>query len=172
MSFVINNSLTFFFVHCILIVLPEHMSSPPVFNGVRVTRSLVLYVCFVDRCLSFCTFSFVDCVVFTSSIYGFWLPLWLLQTLPKLSRCFCIVFSLPFMMNNFLTFVRVISRLLVEMKTPVNFRFCIISILPFVMDDPLIFDSVVYDEQSLNLRLCIVSGWFFQMSNTLTSVSV
>jgi hypothetical protein len=32
--------------------------TPPVFSGVRVTRSLVLYVCFVDRCLSFCTFSF------------------------------------------------------------------------------------------------------------------
>jgi hypothetical protein len=32
--------------------LPEHMSSPPIFSGVRVTRSLVLYVCFVDRCLS------------------------------------------------------------------------------------------------------------------------
>jgi len=29
------------------------MSSPAVFSGVRVTRSLVLYVCFVDRCLSF-----------------------------------------------------------------------------------------------------------------------
>ena len=28
-------------------------SSPPVFSGVRVTRSLVLYACFVDR-LSFC----------------------------------------------------------------------------------------------------------------------
>ena len=26
---------------------PEHLSSPPVFSGVRVTRSLVLYVCFV-----------------------------------------------------------------------------------------------------------------------------
>jgi hypothetical protein len=42
--------------------------------GVRVTRSLVLCVCFVDRCLSFCTFSFGDCVVCPSSIYGFWLP--------------------------------------------------------------------------------------------------
>jgi branched-subunit amino acid transport protein len=41
-----------------LLNLPEHLSSPPVFSGVRVTRSLVLYVCFVDRCLSFCTFSF------------------------------------------------------------------------------------------------------------------
>ena len=40
------------------------------FSGVRVTRSLVLYVCFVDRCLSFCTFSFDHCVV-CSSIYGF-----------------------------------------------------------------------------------------------------
>ena len=39
-----------------LLTLPEHLSSPPVFNGVRVTRSLVLYVCFVDRCLSFCPF--------------------------------------------------------------------------------------------------------------------
>ena len=30
----------------------------PVFSGVRVTRTLVLCVCFVDRCLSFCTFFF------------------------------------------------------------------------------------------------------------------
>ena len=47
----------------------------PGFSGVRVTRSLVLYVCFVDRCLSFCTFSFGHYVVCSSSIYGFWLPL-------------------------------------------------------------------------------------------------
>jgi hypothetical protein len=39
-----------------------HLSSTPVFSGVRVTRSLVLYVCFVDRCLSLCTFSFDHCV--------------------------------------------------------------------------------------------------------------
>ena len=36
-----------------LLTLPEHLSSPPVFSGVCVTRSLVLCVCFVDRCLSF-----------------------------------------------------------------------------------------------------------------------
>ena len=36
-----------------LLTLPVHLSSPPVFSGVRVTRSLVLYVCFVDRCLYF-----------------------------------------------------------------------------------------------------------------------
>jgi hypothetical protein len=43
-----------------LLTLPEHLSSPPVFGGVRVTRSIGLYVCFVDRCLYFCTFSFFD----------------------------------------------------------------------------------------------------------------
>jgi hypothetical protein len=64
-----------------LLTLPEHLSSPPVFSGVRVTRSLVLCVCFGDRCLSFCTFYFGHCVVCSSSIYGFWLPLWYLQSL-------------------------------------------------------------------------------------------
>ena len=54
---------------------------PPVFSGVRVTRSLVLRVCSVNRCLSFCTFSFGHFIVCPSSIYGFWLPLWYLQTL-------------------------------------------------------------------------------------------
>jgi hypothetical protein len=54
-------------LHC----FPEHMSSPPVFSGVRVTRSLVLCVCFVDRYLSFSTFSFGHYVVCSSSIYGF-----------------------------------------------------------------------------------------------------
>jgi len=64
-----------------LLALSEHLSSPQVFSGIRVTRSLILYVCFVDRCLSFYTFSFDHCVVCSSSIYGFWLPLWYLQTL-------------------------------------------------------------------------------------------
>ena len=64
-----------------LLTLPEHPSSPPVLSGVRVNRSLVLYICFVDRCLSFCTFSFGHCVVCSSSIYGFCSPLWYLQTL-------------------------------------------------------------------------------------------
>jgi hypothetical protein len=36
-----------------LLTVPEHLSSPPVFSGVRVSRSLVLYVCFVDRFLYF-----------------------------------------------------------------------------------------------------------------------
>jgi hypothetical protein len=52
-----------------------------VFSEVRVIRSLVLCVCFVDRCLPFCPFSFGHCVACPSSIYAFWLPLWYLQTL-------------------------------------------------------------------------------------------
>ena len=36
-----------------LLSLPEHLSSSPVFSGVRVTRCLVFCVCFVDRCLAF-----------------------------------------------------------------------------------------------------------------------
>jgi len=79
-----------------LLTIPEHLISPPVFSGVSVTRSLVLCICFVDCCLSFCTFSFGHCVVCPSSMYGFWLPLWYLQTLLKIGEynqlfrnCFC-----------------------------------------------------------------------------------
>jgi hypothetical protein len=36
-----------------LLTLQEPPSSPPVFSGVRFTRSLVLCACFVDCCLSF-----------------------------------------------------------------------------------------------------------------------
>ena len=54
------NSLIFFFTwnylatlcHIELPTIPVH----PGFSGVCVTRSLVLCVCFVDRCLSFCNF--------------------------------------------------------------------------------------------------------------------
>ena len=51
-----------------LLILPEHLISSPVFSGVRVTRSLVLCICFVDRCFSFSPFSFGHCVTCSSSI--------------------------------------------------------------------------------------------------------
>ena len=54
--------------------------STRVLVGFVLLWSLVLCVCFVDRCLSFCTFFFGHCAV-CPSIYGFWLPLWYLQTL-------------------------------------------------------------------------------------------
>jgi hypothetical protein len=47
-------------------------------SGVRVTRSLVLCVCFVDRCLYF---FLGHCGVCSSSIYGLCLHLWYLQAL-------------------------------------------------------------------------------------------
>jgi hypothetical protein len=71
---IIVTSRTRCFSDCHNKVLPEHLSSPPVFSEVRITRFLVLCVCFVDRCLSFCPFSFGRCVVCPSSNYGFWLP--------------------------------------------------------------------------------------------------
>ena len=66
-----------------LLTLPEHLSSPPIFSGFCVTWSLVLCVYFEDHCLSFFHFSFGHCVICPSSIYGFWLYLWYLQTLLK-----------------------------------------------------------------------------------------
>jgi len=50
-----------------LLILPEHLS------GVRVTRSLVLCVCFVDRYLSFCTFAHCLSILlrYTDSDYPF-----------------------------------------------------------------------------------------------------
>ena len=64
-----------------LFILPEQPSSPPGFSRIRVTRSLVLRVCFVDGCLSSHFFSFGHCVFCPYSTYWFWLPLWYLQTL-------------------------------------------------------------------------------------------
>jgi hypothetical protein len=66
-----------------LIILPVHLSWHPVFSGVDVTRSLVICLCFVDRCLSLCLFSFGHYVVCPSLIYGLWLAFRHLQTLLK-----------------------------------------------------------------------------------------
>jgi hypothetical protein len=77
-----------------LFTLPEHLSSPPIVSGVRVTRSLVLHICFVDRCLSHCTFYFGNCLICSSSIYGFWLSLWYLQTLLNRVNVIASIFTL------------------------------------------------------------------------------
>jgi len=53
----------------------------PVFSGVRFTRSLVFCVMFCRLLFVLCHFSFGHCDVCSSSIYGFWLPLWYLQSL-------------------------------------------------------------------------------------------
>ena len=65
-----------------LLILSEHLSSPPVLVG------FVLLDLYVYVCLSLSTFSFRHCVVRPSLNYGFWLPLWYLQTLlTTILRC-------------------------------------------------------------------------------------
>ena len=71
---------------------PEHLNSSPVFSAVRVTQSLVLYVCFVDHCFTLCPFG--HCVVYLSLIYRFWLPLRYLQTLLADTWMFCQLLNL------------------------------------------------------------------------------
>jgi hypothetical protein len=52
------------------------------YHSVRqVSKSLVLCVDCVDHCLFFCPFSFGHCVVCSSSICGFWIPLCLMWPL-------------------------------------------------------------------------------------------
>ena len=77
--------------------LPEHPSSPPVFSGVRVTRSLVLYVYFVERCLYFffwplCCHGVFDIRILITS-------LWYLQTFLSYKEdyrvlIFCTIFEI------------------------------------------------------------------------------
>jgi hypothetical protein len=64
-----------------LVTLPKHLSSTPVSSGVCATRSLGCFCMFCRSLFVLCTFSFGHCVVCSSLIYGFLLPLWYLQTL-------------------------------------------------------------------------------------------
>ena len=90
--------------------LPEHLSSPLVFSGVRVTRSLVLCVCFVDRCLYFCTSFWPLCCLYyfdlrilitplVSSSSSYWLILQYYSDIGDLSRfwlsCLGLLVHLP-----------------------------------------------------------------------------
>jgi hypothetical protein len=69
------NILTFYIIQANNVF--AHPSSPPVFSGVRVTRSLVFFVMFVYRCLSF-FFWPLCCLSFDLRIL---ITLWYLQTL-------------------------------------------------------------------------------------------
>ena len=94
-----------------LLTLPEHLSSPLVFSGLRVTQSLVLCVCFVDLFFPFVLFllaSVLSVLLWhTDSNYPFgifWpvcclsffdirilITLWYLQSLLILIITFCIL---------------------------------------------------------------------------------
>ena len=70
MSFYVSTA-TFFLLHCDEWEGPRCSSAETqvchrsyiIAARVRVTLSLVLYICLVDRCLTLCTFSFGHCVV-------------------------------------------------------------------------------------------------------------
>ena len=77
-SALIFNSISFKFYEkkVSTVILNNSFRAPefiPLFRGVRVTRSLVLGLGFVDRCLSFCLFSFGKvlsfCIRITDSDY-------------------------------------------------------------------------------------------------------
>ena len=71
-----------------LLTLPYYLNSPPVFTVVPVTRSLVLYVCFVDRCLSFCSYFFWPlCCLFFFDLQNL-NTLWYLETLLTITFLF------------------------------------------------------------------------------------
>ena len=63
--------------------IPDHLSLPQVFSGVDVARALVFCVVFCRSSfvlLSFFFWLLCYSVVCQTSIYGFWLQLWHLQT--------------------------------------------------------------------------------------------
>ena len=60
-----------------LSTLPEHLITTPVFNVVHVAESLVFCVVF---CISLFLFSVDYCIACFSSIEGFWLSIWYIQT--------------------------------------------------------------------------------------------
>ena len=65
-----------------LLALPEHMSTPSGFSGIRVARSWTLYVVF---CRSLFVLFILVIVFCHFSIYDFWLPLWYLQPFLRIS---------------------------------------------------------------------------------------
>ena len=70
-------------VEQVLLTLSEHLSSPPVFCS---CYSIFSFMCMFCRLLfvllsKILSFSFGHCVVCSSLIYRFWLPIWYLQSL-------------------------------------------------------------------------------------------
>ena len=72
-----------------LLTFPEHLSSPPVFSGLCVTRSLILYVCVVDVVCPFVLFLLaivLSILRFTDYDYPFGIFKLFLQTFVSLFR--------------------------------------------------------------------------------------
>ena len=63
-----------YLVHCDTNVTVDYWVHPQFLVGFMLLTCWFSVCWIVDRCLSFCPFSFGHCVVCPSSIYGFWLP--------------------------------------------------------------------------------------------------
>ena len=85
---------------------PEHLRSSPVFSGVRVTQSLVLCVCFVNRCLSFwplCFLSFFTNYDYPFGIFKLFLALQCIKTITLRYCC-------TYILNSYYTINEMINK--------------------------------------------------------------
>ena len=108
-----------------LTTLPEHMSSPPVFSGFMLyfcTRSLVLCVCFVDRCLSF--FFWPLCCLFFVDLWILITSLWYLQTL-LVSQYFSVV-TVAIRKHQALNIITLIESIKLKLDAWLSFVYFII----------------------------------------------
>ena len=76
-----------------LLTLLEHLSSPPVFSGVRVTRSLVLYTCMFCRSLFVLLYFFFWPLCYLS-FFDLWILITYLVSSSSSYLTFCILITL------------------------------------------------------------------------------
>jgi hypothetical protein len=127
--------------------------------GVRVIRSLVLYACLVDRCLSFCTFSFGHCVVCSSS-NTFWLDVWINK---HLVLSYCVLSSL----NEWLLMLVFICLFLqsganVSISRKLLFMFISLSSVILVVFDIHVYQCFI--SYACSVRYCAM--WLFLYTNS------
>ena len=66
--------------------IPHQLSSHPIFSGVHVAQSLFLCLVFCRTLFFRLSLFFWTCIVYPSSVYGFWLTLWYLQHFLAINR--------------------------------------------------------------------------------------
>jgi amino acid permease len=101
--------------------------------------------------LFFCIFSFGHCAVCSSSICGFWLPIWYLQTLPTPSFQWRLRDSrISFLFNALLICVCTFVLFLLNIVLSVDFRLMIHQVV-----------STNMFSYAYLLQCCVIYLWFF-----------
>ena len=91
------------------LVEQEHLMFNSVFDGVRLAQSLIFDVVF---CLSVWPFTFGNCIVCPSLVYGFWLPLYYFLTfLDKIRHNFSMIIIVLTIKPKLLDLVNAIEKL-------------------------------------------------------------